>query len=132
MRIFVFIGALFCFLGVVAGALGAHALRGMLEQTGGTGNYLLATEYMFYHGLGSIAVGIVKSRGRPAPIDLAGWLFVSGSILFQGNLYLIALAELRTFQALTPVGGICLMAGWLALAVAAVRKRTGISDGKTV
>ena len=124
MRFFIFIGALFCLLGVVAGAMGAHALNGLLEKMGGTGNYLLATEYMFYHGLGLIAAGIVKGRGSPVPIDLAGWLLVAGSILFQGNLYLIALAELRIFQALTPIGGVCLMAGWLALAIAAVRLKT--------
>ena len=114
-------GALFCFLGLVAGALGAHALKEVLDQSAGTGNYLLATEYMFYHGLGLIAAGLMKDRGYPAPVALAGWLFVAGSILFQGNLYMIALAGLRTFQSLTPVGGICLMAGWLALAVAAAR-----------
>jgi uncharacterized membrane protein YgdD (TMEM256/DUF423 family) len=125
MRIFVLIGALFCLLGVTAGALGAHALKQLLEQTGGSGNYDLATDYMFYHGLGLIAAGIVKGRGCPAPIDLAGWLFVAGSAMFQGNLYLIALVDLRTFQFLTPVGGICLMAGWLALAIAAARKKAG-------
>ncbi|KPJ76287.1 MAG: hypothetical protein AMJ54_12185 [Deltaproteobacteria bacterium SG8_13] len=125
MGVFVFIGSLFCFLGIVAGALGAHALQGLLEQTGGTGNYLLATDYLFYHGLGLIAVGIVKGRGARAPIDLAGWLLVTGSVLFQGNLYLIALADLRTFQALTPAGGVCLMAGWLAMAVAAIRTGAG-------
>jgi uncharacterized membrane protein YgdD (TMEM256/DUF423 family) len=125
MRVFIFIGALFCFLGVVAGALGAHALTGLLQRTAGAGNYQLATDYMFYHGLGLIAVGIVKGRGHPAPVDLAGWLLFVGSILFQGNLYLIALAEMRSFQALTPIGGICLMAGWLALAAAATRSKAG-------
>ena len=124
MRVFVSVGAFFCFLGVVAGALGAHALTGLLEQSGGTGNYLLATDYMFYHGLGLIAAGVLKDRGCPAPVDFAGWLFIAGSILFQGNLYLIALAEVRTLQSMTPVGGLCLMAGWLALAIAAVRLKT--------
>ena len=123
MNLFVTFGALFCFMGVVAGALGAHALKGLLDQLGGTANYLLATEYMFYHGLGLIAVGIVKGRGHSIFIELAGWLFVAGSILFQGNLYLISLAELRTFQSLTPIGGICLMAAWLALGLAAVRRK---------
>ena len=125
MRIFVFTGALFCLLGVTAGALGAHAFKGLLERTNGSANFLLATDYMFYHGLGLIAAGIVKGRGCPAPIDFAGWLFVAGSAMFQGNLYLIALADLRTFQFLTPVGGICLMDGWLALAVAAIRNKAG-------
>ena len=124
MSVFIFIGALFCFLGVVAGALGAHAVRELLEQSAGTGNYLLATDYMFYHGLSLIAAGVLKDRGCPAPVDLAGWLFIAGSILFQGNLYLIALAEVKTLQSMTPVGGLCLMAGWLALAIAAVRSKT--------
>ena len=123
MNSFIAIGALFCFLGLVAGALGAHALKGLLDKLGGADNYLLATEYMFYHGLGLIAAGLLKDRGFPVPVTLAGWLFVCGSILFQGNLYLIALADFRTFQSLTPIGGICLMAGWLALAIAAVRRR---------
>jgi uncharacterized membrane protein YgdD (TMEM256/DUF423 family) len=125
MRLFVSIGAVFCLLGVVAGALGAHALKGVLEQMGGSGNYDLATDYMFYHGLGLIAAGVAKDRGCPAPVELAGWLFVAGSVLFQGNLYLIALAEQRAFQAMTPIGGICLMAGWLALAIAVIRPKTG-------
>ena len=103
MRTFVFTGALFCLLGVTADALGAHALEGLLEHTGGSTNFLLATDYMFYHGLGLIAAGIVKGRGCPAPLDLAGWLFVAGSAMFQGNL----------------------MAGWLALAAAAIRKKAG-------
>lgn len=124
MDAFVITGALFCFSGVVAGALGAHALQGLLEQSGGSGNYSLATEYMFYHGLGLIAAGIVKAKSRPTAANLAGWLFIAGSVLFQGNLYLIALAELRTFQSLAPVGGICLMAGWLALAAAATHRKT--------
>jgi len=124
MNVFVCIGAFFCFLGVVAGALGAHALKGLLDQSGGAANYLLATDYMFYHGLGLITAGIMKGRGCPAPVGLAGWLYVGGSVLFQGNLYLIALAQWRTFQSMTPVGGICLMAGWLALAIAGVRWKT--------
>lgn len=120
MSIFVFIGALFGFLAVVAGGLGAHALKELLETSAGTGNYQLATDYMFYHGLGLIAAGLLKGRRRGVPIELAGWLFVAGSVLFQGNLYLIALAEFRALQSLTPIGGICLMAGWLALAISAV------------
>ena len=121
MKEFVGIGALFCFLGVVAGALGAHALKGLLDQHASTGNYQLATEYLFYHGLGLIAAGLLKSRRGGLFVDLAGWLFIAGSVLFQGNLDLIALAEFRTFQSLTPIGGVCLMAGWLALAIAALK-----------
>ncbi len=121
MKVFVGIGALFCFLGVVAGALGAHALKELLDAYASSGNYKLATDYMFYHGMGLIAAGLLKSRRGGVLVDLAGWLFIAGSVLFQGNLYLNALAEFRTLQPLTPIGGVCLMAGWLALAIAASR-----------
>jgi uncharacterized membrane protein YgdD (TMEM256/DUF423 family) len=121
MKPLLFIGAVFCFLAVVAGALGAHALKELLIRMGGVNNFDLATHYMFYHGLALVAVGILKRQFATAPFHVAGWLFVIGSLLFQGNLYLIALFNFRVFQVLTPVGGICLMAGWLTTAVLALK-----------
>jgi uncharacterized membrane protein YgdD (TMEM256/DUF423 family) len=123
MKIWIVQGALFCFLGVVAGALGAHALKQVLLETGGSGNYELATSYMFYHGLGMMAAGGLKLRHPALPFQYAGWLFFSGTLLFQGNLFLIALADIRSLQILTPAGGLCLMAGWLMLALTAGRIR---------
>ena len=118
-------GAVFCFLAVVAGALGAHALKTLLISMGGVNNFELATHYMFYHGLALVATGILKRQFAEAPFQIAGWLFVIGSLLFQGNLYLIALFNFRVFQILTPVGGICLMAGWLTTAVLALTVKSG-------
>lgn len=114
-------GAGFCLLGVVAGGLGAHALKGFLAQAGGTTNFQLATDYMFYHGLGLIAVGLLKHRFPAVSFQFAGWFFVAGSILFQGNLYLLALTGIRTFQMLTPAGGLCLMMGWGTLIVMSLK-----------
>jgi uncharacterized membrane protein YgdD (TMEM256/DUF423 family) len=88
---------------------------------GGVNNFNLATDYMFYHGLALIAVGMLKHRFANTPFQYAGWLFVSGTILFQGNLYLIAIGGIRAMQALTPVGGICLMLGWIVLVIMAAR-----------
>jgi uncharacterized membrane protein YgdD (TMEM256/DUF423 family) len=123
MQIFIAIGAFFCFLGVVAGALGAHALQDWIIRMGGSNNFDLATTYMFYHGLGLIAVGVLMGRRPANGLKIAGWAFTAGSLLFQGNLFLIAVGGIRTFQALTPVGGILLMAGWVALAAAALKMR---------
>jgi uncharacterized membrane protein YgdD (TMEM256/DUF423 family) len=123
MKTFIAIGAFFCFLGVVAGALGAHALKDLIVRMGGSNNFELATTYMFYHGLGLIAVGLLMGRRPLIGLKLAGGLFVTGSILFQGNLFLIALGSIRIFQTLTPVGGICLMGGWVALAATALKMR---------
>ena len=124
MKQFVTLGALWCLLGVVAGSLGAHGLKELITKMGGANNFSLATHYMFYHGLGLIAVGLLKDRYPDTPFQFAGWLFVAGSILFQGNLYLISIAGIRVLQALAPVGGICLLAGWLTLVVLAARLKS--------
>ena len=121
MKRFVFLGAIFCFLGVLGGALGAHALREYLIQSKGLGNFELATDYMFYHGMGLIFVGVLQGRYPELSFQFAGWLFVAGTILFQGNLYLKCLFNFRMLGILTPVGGICLMAGWLMFAAQALK-----------
>jgi uncharacterized membrane protein YgdD (TMEM256/DUF423 family) len=124
MNIFGTIGAVCCFLAVLAGALGAHALKAHLTHLGSLSNFDLATSYMFYHGLALILLGIAKDRYPNIPFQLAGWLFVAGTVLFQGNLYLISLTNVRLFSILTPVGGLCLMAGWLLFAYHALRIKT--------
>ena len=121
MKRFVALGGLWCLLGVVAGSLGAHALEELITKMGGTNNFSLATDYMFYHGFGLIGVGLMKGRSPETPFQFAGWLFIAGSIMFQGNLYLISVSGIRVFQILTPVGGICLMAGWLTLIILTAR-----------
>ena len=120
MRIFFFLGAFFCFLGVVAGALGSHAARELLSRTGTGSNFELATHYMFIHGIALLIVGQLSRRYANLRFHWAGWLFVAGTVLFQGNLYLISLTGIRTFQMLTPIGGLCLMLAWLVMAVMAL------------
>ncbi len=121
MRIFISLGAFFCFMGVVAGALGSHGLKDLIIRMGGVNNFNLATHYMFYHGFALIAVGMLKHWFPKSHFQYAGWLFVTGTILFQGNLYLIAIGSIRALQVLTPVGGICLLLGWVVLAIMAAR-----------
>jgi uncharacterized membrane protein YgdD (TMEM256/DUF423 family) len=124
MNIFGALGAFSGFIAVLAGALGAHALKAHLTHLGSLSNFDLATSYMFYHGLALILLGIAKDRYPNIPFQLAGWLFVAGTVLFQGNLYLISLTNVRLFSILTPVGGLCLMAGWLLFAYHALRIKT--------
>lgn len=124
MKIFGTIGAFCCFLAVLAGALGAHALKTHISNLDGLSNFDLATSYMFYHGLALILLGLAGDRHANVPFQLPGWLFVVGTVLFQGNLYLISLSRIRFFSILTPVGGLCLMAGWLLFAYYALRIKT--------
>ncbi len=121
MRVFGTIGAFFCFLAVLAGALGSHALKGHLAEMGSQSNFDLATRYMFYHGLALMLTGLVKDYYPGSTFYLAGWLFIAGTALFQGNLYLISLSQFRSLSFLTPIGGMLLLAGWLAFVYSAIR-----------
>ena len=121
MRVFGTIGAFFCFLAVLAGALGSHALKGHLAEMGSQSNFDLATRYMFYHGLALMLTGLVKDYYPGSTFYLAGWLFIGGTVLFQGNLYLISLSQFRSLSFLTPIGGMLLLAGWLAFVYSAIR-----------
>ena len=98
MKQFVTLGALWCLLGVVAGSLGAHGLKELITKMGGANNFSLATHYMFYHGLGLIAVGLLKDRYPDTPFQFAGWLFVAGFLA----LVVWAIYQRRTAVAAEP------------------------------
>ena len=117
-RAFVLAGAILGFLGVLAGAFGAHALRARisLEQLA---TFETAVRYQMYHALALLAAAWVASRWPGATATWAGRLFIIGTLLFSGSLYLIALTGVRGFGMITPFGGLALLAGWFCLAVAA-------------
>ena len=121
MKLFLFLGALFCFLGVLAGALGSHGLKEYLIQSDGLTNFNLAADYMFYHGMGLLFVAFARDRYPALSFHYAGWLFVAGTLLFQGNLFIGTLTGSRMLGMLTPAGGFCLMAGWILFALQALR-----------
>lgn len=117
-RLFFALGALSGLVAVAAGAFGAHALRARLPAE------LLAVfetgaRYQMYHALALLAVGWAAARWASPVLAWAGWLFVAGTLLFSGSLYLLALTGVRWLGAITPLGGICFLAGWLCLALAA-------------
>jgi len=121
-RTFVALGALSALVSVAAGAFGAHALRSRLAPD------LLAVfetgaRYQMVHALGLLAVAWVGARWPGQAAALAGWLFVAGTVVFSGSLYLLALTGVRWLGAVTPLGGAAFLAGWLALAWAALRGR---------
>lgn len=114
-RTFGFIGALSAFLAVAAGAFGAHALRARLTPD------LLAVfetgaRYQMYHALALLVIAAAAARLPGAAVQAAGVLFVAGTLLFSGSLYLLALTGARFWGAVTPIGGLAFLAGWLALA----------------
>lgn len=115
------IGAIFAGLGVVLGAFGAHALKDKLTPELLT-IFETGVRYQMYHALGLIAVAYATHRWPTAGTGhLSGWLFTIGILIFSGTLYAIAFGAPRWFGAITPIGGLCFIAGWLFLALAALR-----------
>ena len=105
--------AIFGFFGVLFGAFGAHVLRGLLEQSGSVQIWQTAVLYHLVHAV----VLLVLSGWRPIP-RLGYYLILIGVMVFSGSLYALALTNFKWFGAITPLGGIGMLCGWLALALA--------------
>ena len=108
--------------GVALGAFGAHALRTQLTADL-QAIYETGVRYHLVHGMAAV-LAVLLARGQGARrAEGAGWLFVFGIVVFSGSLYLLALTGQRWLGAVTPLGGVCWIAGWLLLAVSAVTRR---------
>jgi uncharacterized membrane protein YgdD (TMEM256/DUF423 family) len=130
------IGAILAAVGVAVGAFGAHGLRGRLDRDVEQGSktraeadralevYETGVKYHLAHALGLIAVGLVGlARGRGGSVwNASGILMTAGIVLFSGSLYLLAVTGIRWLGAITPLGGVGFILGWLALAWAASGK----------
>jgi uncharacterized membrane protein YgdD (TMEM256/DUF423 family) len=117
-------GAIGLALGVILGAFGAHGLRSRLDAYS-MGVYERAVFYHFIHAMGLLVVSILPRLGVVS-LTAGSWvcaLLLAGIIIFSGSLYLLAVTGIRSFGAITPVGGLALIAAWLLLAVALVRNR---------
>ena len=112
-------GAILGFLAVAIGAFGAHGFKERLESLGTAANYQTAVQYHMYHALALLAVGLVAIVGRPStPLSVAGWGFLIGAIVFSGSLYILALSGKKWLGAITPIGGVAMLIGWAAFALA--------------
>src|SRR5690606_8162070 len=114
-RLFVVAGALSAALAVAAGAFGAHALAEAVPP-GRLATFETAVRYEMYHALALLVVGRLKARYGGRRLRWAGWLFLVGTVLFSGSLYLLVLTDTPWLGAVTPLGGVAFIAGWLALA----------------
>ena len=113
-------GAALCGLGVLLGAFGAHGLRARLTPEL-LATYEIGIRYHLSHALGLFAVAWAMERWPSTWIGAAGGLFVAGITIFSGSLYLLSITGTRWLGAITPIGGVCFIAGWVALAVGALR-----------
>jgi uncharacterized membrane protein YgdD (TMEM256/DUF423 family) len=111
-------------LAVAGGAFGAHGLKATLDASGQAGNWETAARYAMVHALALVAVGLLAAtRPQATGLTAAAWCFLIGSVIFSGCLAVLALTGIKVLGAVVPIGGLLLIAGWLALAAAASRIR---------
>jgi uncharacterized membrane protein YgdD (TMEM256/DUF423 family) len=117
-RLFIRLGAVAGFVGVALGAFGAHALRVRLSA-----DHLAVFEtgvrYQLVHALALVLVGVLIGRRPGRLAHAAGWCFTVGIVLFSGSLYVLVLTGTTAVGVVTPLGGLCFLAGWACLALSA-------------
>ncbi len=106
------VAAALCFVAVALGAFGAHALKGTLTANAMSDVWNKAVLYHFIHALALLILAALPGTSRAVAV-----LLLAGIVLFSGSLYLLALTNIRWLGAITPLGGLCFLAGWVGLMV---------------
>ena len=109
------IGAILGALSVAIGAFGAHALKSVLEANQRIETFETAVKYQFYHTFAIIAVGLLLARFDDKLLQYSAISFLAGIIIFSGSLYALSLSGVTKWGAVTPFGGLFLMAGWILM-----------------
>jgi uncharacterized membrane protein YgdD (TMEM256/DUF423 family) len=110
------LGAFFGLTAFAAGAFGSHGLKDKLSPTDLT-TFEIAVRYQMYHALVLLMVAIGSTLFSSAFIPMAGWLFALGTFIFSGSLYVLVASGVKWWGAVTPIGGVILLIGWLFLFV---------------
>lgn len=115
------LGAGLMALAVILGAFGAHALKSKLEPDM-LQVYKTGVEYHFYHALGLLLIGIISFHISSGLINWSAILLIAGIVLFSGSLYLLAITGIKWLGAITPLGGMSFIVGWVLLLLAVLKK----------
>jgi uncharacterized membrane protein YgdD (TMEM256/DUF423 family) len=119
-RVFFALGAVSAFLGVTAGAFAAHALKSRFTPDM-LAVFEVAVRYQMYHAFALIVCAWAATKWPGTLVNTSGWLFVVGTIVFSGSLYALSLSGVRWLGAITPLGGVAFLGGWVCLVVAVLR-----------
>lgn len=108
-------------LSVIIGAFGAHALQSTLEAQGRMDTFETAVKYQFYHTLALLMIGLLMFRIQDKMLDYAAFSMMGGILVFSGSLYILCISGLRWLGAVTPIGGLLFIAGWILLLISVLR-----------
>lgn len=108
-------------LAVGLGAFGAHALKNLLELSERTDTYETAVKYHFYHVLALLAIALLMNRFNSVYLGYSAWSFIAGIFIFSGSLYVLCLTGITKLGAVTPIGGLAFIIGWVFLVLAAAK-----------
>lgn len=113
-------GGCLALVAVMAGAFGAHGLRGVVSERG-LEVFQTAVTYQIYHAIALIIVAVLSGMGLSR--KLLGWaagFYLAGILLFSGSLYLLVLTDIRWVGPITPIGGVCFMVGWVLMVMSGI------------
>ncbi|MAZ05003.1 DUF423 domain-containing protein [Marinobacter sp. SS8-8] len=115
-------GGFLALLAVMAGAFGAHGLRGLVSERG-LEVFQTAVSYQMYHSIALVLVAVLSGLGLSRKLlRWAAGFYLAGILLFSGSLYLLVLTGIRWIGPVTPLGGVCFMVGWALLVISALRR----------
>ena len=107
------LGGIFGGLSVAIGAFGAHALKNILLENNRTETFELAVRYQFFHALALMIIGAVAEKLNARKLIWATAFMVAGTVFFSGSLYVLSLTGITFWGAVTPIGGMLLIGGWV-------------------
>jgi uncharacterized membrane protein YgdD (TMEM256/DUF423 family) len=116
-KIFLILGSSFAGLAVAIGAFGAHALKTTLDATNRLETFETAVKYQFYHALALLFIGLLMTKFDHRMFTWSGYGFLAGIILFSGSLYILSLSGITKWRAVTPLGGVAFLIGWVTLII---------------
>lgn len=116
-KLIIIIGSISGALSVILGAFGAHAFKDSLTASGRLDTFETAVKYQMYHSLALVLLGVLMLHFQHKFLGYASYSFLVGIVIFSGSLYLLCATGITKLGAITPIGGIFLIAAWILLAI---------------
>lgn len=120
-KLFLIISAASGMLAVMLGAFGAHALKDKLQAEGTLDTFQTAVQYQFYHTLALLAIALFLTKYQSQWLTYAGYSMTFGILIFSGSLYLLCFTGIKWLGAITPIGGLLFILGWVFLLTTALK-----------